>query len=94
MLQHIARVLANVINASIATGSVPELMKVEHVRPLLKKPSLETEFLKHYGPVSNLSFLSKVLEKVVAERLTWHLQDNTLHEVMQLSGPRVIQLFF
>ena len=30
--------LANVINASIARGSVPELMKVEHVRPLLKKP--------------------------------------------------------
>ena len=83
MLQHIAPVLVNVINASIATGSLPELMKVAHVRPLLKKPSLEIEFLKHYRPVSNLSFLSKVLEKVVAERLTRHLQDNNLHEVMQ-----------
>ena len=83
MLQHIAPVLVNVINSSIATGWLPELMKVAHVRPLHKKPSLETEFLKHYRPVSNLSFLSKVLEKVVAERLTRHLQDNNLHEVMQ-----------
>ena len=78
MLQHIALVLVNVINASIATGSVPELMKVAHVRPLLKKPSLETEFLKHYRPVSNLSFLSKLLEKVVTERLTQHLQENNM----------------
>ena len=83
MLQHIAPVLVNVINASIATGSVPELMKVAHVRPLLKKPSLEIELLKHYRPVSNLSFLLKVLDKVVAERLTQHLQDNNLHKVMQ-----------
>ena len=85
MLQHIAPVLANVINVSIASGSVPEQMKVTHVRPLLKKPSLEIEFLKHYQPISNLSFLSKVLEKLVAERLTRHLQDNNLHEVMQLA---------
>ena len=92
MLQHIAPVLVNVINASIATGWVPELMKVPHVRPLLKKPSLETEFLKHYRPVSNLSFLSKVLEKVVAERLTLHLQDNNLHEVMHSTESAILHV--
>ena len=38
-------------------------------RPLLKKPGLDKEVLKNYRPVSNLSFISKVLEKVVAKRL-------------------------
>ena len=37
------------------------------IRPLLKKSGLDKEVLKNYRPVSNLSFISKVLEKVVAK---------------------------
>ena len=39
--------------------------------------------LKNYRPVSNLSFLSKVLERVVAARLTNYMTINQLHEPMQ-----------
>jgi len=39
------------------------------VRPLLKKSGLDASDLKNYRPVSNLSFLSKLLEKVVQVRL-------------------------
>ena len=32
--------------------------------------------MKNYRPVSNLSFLSKILEKVVASRLTSHINNS------------------
>ncbi|KAK3102012.1 hypothetical protein FSP39_008113 [Pinctada imbricata] len=53
------------------------------VRPLIKKPDLDRDVFKNYRPVSNLSFLSKVLEKVVAVRLDQHLENNTLHDSRQ-----------
>ena len=40
-----------------------------HVTPLHKKPSLDRNSLKNYRPVSNLSFISKLIEKVVANQL-------------------------
>ena len=48
------------------------------MKPLLRKTTLNTEILKNYGPVSNLSFLSKILEKVVFRQLSSHLLTNIL----------------
>jgi hypothetical protein len=39
---------------------------------------LDKDVLKNYRPVSNLSFISKILEKVVVSRLECHLQPNSL----------------
>ena len=47
--------------------------------PCSKKPSLDRNILKNYRPViSNLPFLSKILEKVVLHKLLAHLQENNL----------------
>jgi len=43
-----------------------------HVNPVVKKPN---DDLNSYRPISNLSFISKVLEKVVAKRLRSHIYD-------------------
>ena len=51
--------------------------------PLLKKPTLDKELMSNYSPVSNLSFVSKVLERKVAKRLHAHLLEKVLHETMQ-----------
>ena len=51
--------------------------------PLLKKPSIDFETLSNFGPVSNLKFLSKVIEKVAAMRLTDYFCDNDLNESLQ-----------
>ena len=48
-----------------------------------KKPGLDKEVLKNYRPVSNLSFISKVLEKVVAKRLDDNMLDNNLYSPVQ-----------
>ncbi len=44
----------------------------------MKKPSLDKNLLKNYRPISNLPFLSKILEKVVFHKLLSHLQENNL----------------
>ena len=45
---------------------VPQDFKQALVNPLIKKQTLCKNDLNNYSPISNLSFLSKVLEKVVA----------------------------
>ena len=43
-----------------------------------KKNSLDQNVLKNYRSISNLPFLSKILEKVVLHKLLAHLQENNL----------------
>ena len=76
-------VLKDIINGSLAAGSVPASMKKALVTPLLKKDNLDVKILKNYRPVSNLSFTSKLVEKAVAGQLNAHLKLNNLHEPMQ-----------
>ena len=52
---------------------MPVYLKKAIVKPLLKKADLDRECLKNYRPVSNLSCLSKIIEKVVASRLHTYL---------------------
>ena len=51
--------------------------------PLLKKPSLSTDDLNNFRPISNLNFISKILEKVVASRIQSHLSSNSLSSSFQ-----------
>jgi hypothetical protein len=57
---------------------MPPSYKHAIVTPLLKKQSLDKNNLNNYRPVSNLSFLSKVSERLVASRLTEYLEMNNL----------------
>ena len=50
---------------------------------VLKKPILPKEELNSYRPISNLSFISEILEKVVANRLRSHMYKNGLSNVSQ-----------
>jgi hypothetical protein len=79
LLPHITRV----IHLSLSTATVPACYKVARVIPTLKKTTLDHNVLSSYRPVSNLPFLSKVLEKVVATRLTSHLIANNLLDLNQ-----------
>lgn len=82
-LNKLLPLITAIINKSIADSKVPVCFKEATVRPLLKKSSLDKEALKNYRPVSNLPFLSKILEKVVARRLEYHLAAQSLHDPLQ-----------
>ncbi len=57
--------LLNIINRCLETCTVPEALKHAIIRPLLKKPNLDLNVLANFRPVSNLPFISKILEKTV-----------------------------
>ena len=75
--------IAAIINMSLQQGEFPSGLKHALVTPLLKKPLLDPEELKNYRPISNLSFLSKTLERVVSLQLNEYLLTNNLHAKMQ-----------
>ena len=56
----------DIINASPRSGLFPEDFKCAHVNAFLKKTTLPTEELNSCRPMPNLSFISKILEKVIA----------------------------
>jgi len=73
--------IARLFNASLTTGCFPAKFKHAIVLPLLKKHGLDKDQLKNYRPVSNLPFLSKLVEKVVQMQLQRFL---TAHSMMPL----------
>jgi hypothetical protein len=66
------------VNLSLSTGVFPDEMKLALVTPLWKKPSMDPEILGNFRPISNLSFLSKLLERVVARQLIAYLERRSL----------------
>ena len=58
---------------SLSEDIFPSSFKQAFVQPLLKKPSLSADDLNNFRPISNLNFLSKILEKVVATHIQSHL---------------------
>ena len=61
-------VLTKVVNKSLQSGCFPEVWKGALVFPLLKKPGLDVIF-KNFRPVSNLSFVSKLIEKAALNQI-------------------------
>ena len=55
------------------------------IQPLLKKTGLDSDTLKNYRHISNLTFISKVIEKVVSGRLNEHLLKNSMFDSLQLA---------
>ena len=58
----------NIVNYSLQESGFPSCFKTAHVTPLLKKAGLDKNILKNYRPVSNLSYISKLIEKAVLGR--------------------------
>ena len=73
MLYSLADVYTAIINLSLSTGTFPLSEKVAYVRPLAKSGKDASEF-SSYRPVSNLSFLSKIMEKIILEQLLIHFE--------------------
>ncbi|KAK3109110.1 hypothetical protein FSP39_023289 [Pinctada imbricata] len=82
-VQHFLPIITQIVNLSLDRSEFPIIFKQAVVKPLLKKPSLDKESLKNYRPVSNLPFISKIVEKVVACRIEDHLMSNCLHDPLQ-----------
>ena len=70
--------LTSTINSSLTSGIVPASFKTARIKPLLKKTTLNTTEIQNYRPVSLLSFLSKTLERAIANQMSSYLSSNNL----------------
>ena len=76
-------IILHIVNLSISTCIFPSSCKSSIVIPVIKKPGLDSELLKNYRPVSNLSFLSKIIEEVISTQLVTYIVDNGLTDDFQ-----------
>ena len=83
LLDILIKPITTIINLSLESVTFPLSFKEAHVTPLLKKSNLPANNLKNYRPVSNLSFISKIIEKIVSNRLQAHINSNKLNNPMQ-----------
>ena len=54
-----------------------------NMNAILKKVNVDLEQFSNFHPVSNLKFLSKLIEKTVFVQLNSYLGKNALHEPLQ-----------
>ena len=70
--------ITKIVNISLSKGQFASEWKTAILRPLQKKPGQDIS-KNNYRPVSNLNFLSKLVEKFVLDQYTNHLDLNSLH---------------
>jgi hypothetical protein len=79
----LVRPITDIINLFLSTGAFPSSLKHGIITPLLKQPTLDRNVLSNFRPVSNLSFLSKLIERAVLILLSEHLSKFCLLSVHQ-----------
>ena len=75
--------LCNLFNCSIATGVFPDDWKIAKVKPLHKGDA--KDLLNNYRPISVLSAVSKIFERIVYDQLQAYLNENGLIYDKQLT---------
>jgi hypothetical protein len=70
--------LTAMCNKSLEEGSLPRSQRHAVVKPILKKDGLDVEDVRNYRPISNLTFASKLVERLVNLQLTDFLEQNGL----------------
>ena len=61
-------------NASIKDGYLLASQKFALVTPVMKKPSLDQDVESNYRPNSNLTLISKVIERLISRQINDHLK--------------------
>ena len=86
-LDEVLPIVTYIVNKSLKDGQFPDSLKHALVRPSLKKPNLDSDDHKNYRPVSNLTYMSKIIEKCVHQQLTQYITANDMFAKFQ-SGYR------
>ena len=77
VLNTVIEPITRIVNVSLEKGIFASKWKTAIVHPILKKASLDL-ILSNFRPVSNLSFISKVVEKLVLAQFNKHCSIHSL----------------
>lgn len=64
--------LTDLVNDSFARGCFPQLLAISCVTPVMKKEKKDIDLLTSYRPISNLSVISKLLERLALNQPKTH----------------------
>ena len=80
-------------NVSLHEGVLPSSQKRSIIMPVVKQSGLDPSAPSSYRPITNVTFMSKIVEKLVASQLFSYLDSNNLILSSQNRAfARVIQL--
>ena len=65
-IRFISLIYSNLINKCITRNNFPRSLKHSIITPIIKKTSLDYSIPNNYRPISNLSLLSKIFERIIA----------------------------
>ena len=63
--------MCKIFNASLSIGYFPDLLKIARVVPIFK--SGNSKIISNYRPISILPYISKIIEKIIYNRLSNYL---------------------
>ena len=69
--------MCQVFSDAIRLGYFPKKWKTAVVK-LIPKPNKDTKFAKNYRPISLLSCIGKVIERIIANRVSTYLEENKM----------------
>ena len=69
--------VTKIVNFTLSEGNFGQSWKMAILRPLLKKKGLDL-ITSNYHPVSNLSFISKIVESVAMRQFNHHCEINKI----------------
>ena len=74
--------ITNIFRSSLISSVVPPSMKQAYITPIIKS-TLYPSILSIYRPVSQLSSLSKTLERIVSKQLVHYINSNSIADPLQ-----------
>ena len=77
--------LLKLLNLTLKAGCFPQSFKLAIVMPHLKKANSDNEDFSNYQPISNLSYISKLLERAAFIQMREHLEKNSLLSKYQIA---------
>ena len=83
MIDTVLPFITTMCNASLMEGILPASQKAAIITPILKKVGLDADDVKSYRPISNLTFISKVIERLVADQIKAFLAESDLMPPLQ-----------
>ena len=81
--EHLINCLTLIFNKCFKTGYFPKAWKISTILPIPKPGRDDYTQTKNYRPISLLSCVGKLFERVLGRRLIWYLLDNQLIDPKQ-----------
>lgn len=75
--------ITEMCNQSLIEGFLPISQRHAILKPKLKKNGLDVSDVRNYRPISNLTYISKLVERLVYKQVLEHLENNGLLPKLQ-----------